>query len=267
MKNKIIILCLSLIVFLPMTQPQQSVLFAIDNTYYRVTQPNAILYKDDALSSPMFYIEPSYFVKQITESNTSTLMVEYNDVKGYVNKSDLTKVNDTPTNPYPKATFKMNGSANAVLFSEPNNTSTFVGTVPYNATNIIFYGKIEGQEMLSNMGHIWYYCKYTSFEQGIILGYIYAPLTKDLTTIEPNTENFTDDVSKASVSPIENIIAPEIQDTNNISMIIGISVFAFFILFLALFKGKRKTKKAFLSPSKPQQTNNNLLEFNEKDDF
>lgn len=238
-----------------------------NSTYYKITENDVFLYKDKNLETPLFELPKTYFVKQLESTSTSVFYVEYNGIFGYIDTSFIEKINGTPQNPYAKATFDMNGSANAVLFSEPNNTSSFLGTIPFNATNIIFYGKTNGQEMLPNMGKTWYYCKYTSFEQGVILGYVYAPLTKNLTPTEPNTESFNEPATNTSALPIEKIIAPEIQNSSNQIMIIAISIFVFFLLFLAFFKGKQKRKRPYNSTRKIDKTQKNLLEFNENDDF
>lgn len=267
MKYKIFLFYLCFITCFSLNQP---IFFAYahqDATFYRVTENGVIMYKDEALLSPLFELTATYFVKQIDTVSPTILKVESNGIVGFIDTTSLEKVNGIPQAPYIDASFDMNGTANAVLFSEPNNASSFIGTIPFNATSITFYGKTCGQEMLPNMGTIWYYCKYTSFEQGVITGYIYEPLTKNLTAVSPNTEVFEEPVTNTSVSPIEKIIAPEIQNDNSIFLIITISIIAFFVLFLALHKGKSKRRKTMKSTNQIDSIQKHYLEFNEKDDF
>lgn len=269
MKLKIIFCYLIMILCISQILNTNSVpVFSLSDSFYRINSSDAYFYKEANTNSKMFKLEKTYFVKQINAAENGFLYAEYNGIFGYVITTDLLKINGTPLNPYLSASFDMNGSANAVLFSEPNNQSKFLGTVPFNATSITYFGKIEGQEMLTSMGTDWYYCKYTSFEQGVIFGYIYAPLTKNLSNIQQNNESFPDDdFSETNANPIEKIIAPEIRDSNNLFIILSLLIFTSLILFLGLKNIKRRTKKVKEKKQYIDNLQKNYLEFNEKDDF
>lgn len=269
---KIIMLC-SILFLVSIYSNNLSFVYADSSSeYLRIVSSNTFLYRtaniDENYENLYFELPQTYFVKLIDSSNENFYKVEYSNLIGYVKKSEVIKVNGTPQQPYlNNVTFKLNGTANAVLFSQPNNTSKYIGTIPFNAENILFWGKITGQNALPNLGNEWYYCTYTSFEQGIISGYIYAPLTTLVSNIPENNENLSES-TPANSTPIQEILAPEIQKPSNIIIISILVIFALLILIL-LFKPNKKAKKAKLynNSNLLPQNQEQFLEFNDKDNF
>ena len=84
----------------------------------------------------------------------------------------MQKCYSTPNTPYPKdLTLQVLDVCNTVVYLTPSQESTYVGIIPFNATNIKYFGSITGSEAIENMGTLWHYVKYTSFEQGVLYGY------------------------------------------------------------------------------------------------
>ena len=218
--------------------------YASEDIYYRITGQDVMLYRTAELnndySNIYFTLPTSYFVKFISEENENFLRVQYIDFVGYVLSSDVTRVYSTPTTPYFTQNFTVYGTANPVVYSQPSTQSTYLGNIPFNAESVTCFGAINGETALENGGSTWYYCKYTSFEQGIIIGYVYASLTTNLTEFVENTEIVetepTQDVSGG-------VIAPELQNGTSIILIVGLCIFALILLVLVFKPEKRRKKK------------------------
>lgn len=210
-------------------------------SYFRINN-DAILYKTPNSSHDLenlyFELTPTYFVKYI-DTVGNFYKVYYNGVIGYVPQKDVTKVYGTPKTPFPEdITFKINSSVSAVIRSSPSVEGNFLGLLPCD-TEITYIGKISGKEAIESLGNLWYYVSYTSFEQGILSGYIYAPLTENLTPIKPNTEELS--TTSVNTDPSD-IISPELTNPNNLLLIGGLTlggIVLVLILFVPIFKSKK----------------------------
>ena len=207
------------------------------------------------MENVIFTLEETYFAKVQGEHN-DFYEVSYNGVTGFVLKNDVMLINGTPVTPYPEnITFDVNKSVSLIIRSSPNENGEYLGLLPYGAS-AEYIAQTTGQEMVKDLGNIWYYINYKSLEQGVISGYIYAGLTANLTEIVPNTEEF----SQATSGGIEEIISPELLDVNNLLIILGLCV-AGVILLLALLLPLRRSKR-----EKEQIINKNQLTFDNKID-
>lgn len=143
-------------------------------------------------SNTLFIIEPSYFVKLLEKPNEDFYKVEYNSITGYVKCLDVSLVDNTPLKPYLKdITFEIKNNCSAYLRSEPStkNSKNILKILPAGTKNIEYLGKISGEESISNLGNIWYYCKITDINDNLSYGYVYSSLTTNLSTISLNTED------------------------------------------------------------------------------
>ena len=229
--------------------------YADNDIYYRVTSPNTTLYRQIPTSYDKneiyFDIPQTYFIKYISNENNTFLKVEYNGIIGYIEADKVSQVYSTPTAPYPDQTFSILNTANPVVYSRASTDSNFLGTIPYTAEAISLLGTVTIDDKL------WYFCKYTSIEQGVLLGYIDSKLTQNLTPLTDNTEIVaTEPIKDVSAE----VIAPELKNNNTLFMIIGLSLLAILLLFL-VFKPKRHTAKR---EAKRQITALNKLQLNNK---
>ena len=171
--------------------------------------------------------------------------------------------------PYASLTTDILNVCNVVVYAKPSTESEFVGIIPFNATKIKVYGKTDGSKVLSNMDNNWLYVKYQSFEQGTILGYVYAPLCTNQTEIVDNLEEVSttppEKVIETSIAPVSS----EFRNAESMFLIVGLSVLALVILYL-LFKPERKRKIARttknLTPL-PQKRISYIEKHTENDEF
>lgn len=237
--------------------------------YYRVTSENTILYRtplDSTESSNVyFYLPTTYFVRYNSTFDEQFLNVTYQEFTGYVLLDNVTRVYSTPQTPYAtNLTFSVSGIANLVLRSEPTTLAEYIGTIPFNATNIEYFGSIIGEQSNSELSNIWYYCRYKSYEQGILTGYVYAPLTQNLTVIEPNTEEVETEPSKTTNT--DTIIASELQTGVNLLLILGLTIPAILLLIL-VFRPERHKKKREASRQITQLNKLSLPDKNHDNEF
>ena len=224
-------------------EPQTIVYAESEPIYYRISDSNTILYRTPNLdeNNAYFILPPSYFVKYNSDYNDNVMLVSYLDFFGYVDKSNLTRVYSSPVNPYLEAmTFKPQATLNLVVRALPTTQSDFVGTIAYNAENVTYFGSIKGEQTDLTLSDIWYFCRYTSAEQGTITGYVYAPLTKDLTNFSPNEEI----VATSPVTPTsaEISLSPELTSSSNLLFIFFLTIPALSILYL-IFRSHNKNPR------------------------
>ncbi|MBR4270593.1 MAG: hypothetical protein IKQ31_02835 [Clostridia bacterium] len=245
--NKMFSLCIMIISFLWVTNFNVSLTYASlpESQYYQITSNNAIFYRTQKLDDlEAYFILPStYFVKLNYEVDDNTLAVSYLDINGFVKKENVTKVYSTPSTPYlNNVSFSPNAVANLVLRSTPSTQGKYLGTIPFSASLITYLGSIEGEKVYESLSNVWYFCRYTSIEQGTVTGYVYAPLTCNLSAILPNTEEVA--YSPIVPSNADIILSPELQSTSNLILIILLTIPALFIIYLILKSNKNKRNRS-----------------------
>lgn len=215
-------------------------------TYFRINNDSVYLYRtpvaDTENNNAYFKLPNTYFVKFNSTFDENFLNVTYRDFTGYVLKSDVVAVYSIPEIPFEtNRIFNIQGVANLVIRSAPNTQSEYLGTIPFNATDITYFGEIEGEQANLGLSNIWYFCRYKSFEQGIITGYIYAPLTTGLTEFVPNTEEVLTEPTQNANS--NSVLAPELKTGSNLILILCLTVPAILLLILVFRPEKRKKKR------------------------
>lgn len=164
----------------------------ITYTYAQIKQDDVYLYKSTSSSAPInayFKLPKTYFVLLLSNLDDTFYKAQYKDVVGFVLKSSVVPVKETPTNPYPQnITFRVYTSDGTNMLTSAYNTknSTVAGTASVLET-LEYYGEISGDEFVENRGTTWYYGKNSKNQKG----YLYAGYCDDLTSIQPNTEVVT----------------------------------------------------------------------------
>ena len=154
--------------------------------YARAENDGVMLYKKPSLDDEIYFeIPKSYFVMLITNFSSQFYKVQYRDVVGYVLKSSVSPVAETPTTPYlVGATFRVYSSDGLSMLSSPypSKSPTVTKTVEL-YSEIDYYGRVFGEEMISSRGEEWFFGKYDGS-----FGYLYKGLCDNLSAIPLNTE-------------------------------------------------------------------------------
>jgi hypothetical protein len=197
--KKIFILFLVVVLFtalLKSTVPYMSVTAEVSPCFARVKYNNVLLYKSPTQSSEFenvfCLLEPSYFVEVIKDENQLFFKANYLSLTGFVLKSQVECVTETPQKPYPaNVTFSSTNFSSIVLRKEPNvSTNNALTLIPPNST-LLYYRKIEGETVTQGLGSTWYFAQYEALDGQKIDGYVYAALTHNVTPITENVEATT----------------------------------------------------------------------------
>ena len=159
--------------------------------YARAETSGVYLYKSAQgtdQSNILFEIPESYFVGLLSDYNNLFYKVMYLDLTGFVLKSSVTPVKETPETPYLEGiTFRVYTPGGTEMVANPTSKSPTVITTVEQNTIIKYYGKSIGQENISGRGSTWYFGTTPTGESG----YIYKGLTDQLSHIPLNTEQTT----------------------------------------------------------------------------
>ena len=207
------------------------------NGYALVKNNNCYLYKyiveNPLFSNKYFLLEKTYYVKVIENADENFYKVEYNDITGYVKKNEIEFVKETPENPFlENITFDIYSGSSVELRNEPSTqggVGSIITTIPAGQKNLFYYGKIAGEESIKGLGNIWYYCSYTLSNGVSVKGYVYSPLTINLSAINENNEQLTT-VSVKNYVPINSLLYLNLSTKNII--IILLSIPSLFVVYL-----------------------------------
>lgn len=229
-------------------------------TYFaRINSTESYLYSTPSTEtdSIIFKLPATYYVEltgNADDSENAFYTANYNGINGYVQKSDVTPVQGYPINPFASnLSFRVFVPSGTDLRSTPSATTPFniLTSLPYMTTNLIYYGTKAGEEVISQRGNEWYFCKYIG-QTTEYLGYVYAgfcdllpPITENQETLpQVNSEIFIPTNASQSTSQAAPKLSKEIQAV----LIICVTIPCILIIYL-LFKptkltlGDRKTKK------------------------
>lgn len=224
-------------IFLVNSTATENVSGNLSSGYAVVSTNNCYFYKFlmDSLdvNSKYFLIEKSYFVKVLSKTNEEFYKAEYNGIVGYVNKSDIEFVKEVPLCPYlNNITFDITSSSSVELRTEPttkNGIGTVITTLPANTKQLNYIGKITGEESIKGLGNIWYYASFL-IDDKQVFGYVYSPLTKNLSPIVENNENLTI-VSVSTYVPLTSLLYLDLSTKNLIILIISVPALVVIYLF------------------------------------
>lgn len=238
---------------------EKAVVFAVEYPYAQITNNSTLFYKSPEINdaNALFVLEQTYFVKLLENEKNNFYKAEYMGVVGYVLKNNLRFVKGTPQKPFAtNINFRVYAFEGLNLRSTPVNSEgpfNVITTVPFLETNLVYYGKTNGEEAIPNKGKIWYYCKYivpaTSKTE---FGYLYSVFCDNLTKIEPNQE-----VLEEIEAPIFQPVSQEnggnalsnLSKVMQIIIVLGVSLPCLAIIYflfkptkIALDVGKNKKK-------------------------
>lgn len=209
--------------------PQTTVVKASPLTTYvyaRVVSPAAYFYSYPQRSisdNALFVLTESYFVLLLSNYNDTFYKAQYRDLVGFVLKTDVMPVAQTPTTPFLETlSFRVFSSDGKNMYANPTNENSSLVTVVDLYFPIDFYGYISGQEMIKDRGTTWFFGKV-----GDKFGYLYAGLCDGLSEIVPNTEQMT-------------AIANPFEDDNSflynlVEMTPGLKILVLFLLVVPSF--------------------------------
>lgn len=232
------------------------VVSAQQTTFYaRIVNSNVNLYRSTSGSEEtgniFFTLPQSYFVEISHCSNELFFTARFDDVSGYVKKTDVQCINGAPVTPYPSASFRIFIPEGVEMRSSPSQTEglNLVCELNYLETNLKYYGTINGEEAIPHKSSSWYYCKYVKGGTEYI-GYVYSAFCDLLTQIPVNTEYFESieepdfSISTSSPSRTESESIDSLPTATQIIIIVAVCLPCIVIIYL-LFRPTKITAKAF----------------------
>ena len=163
--------------------------------YAKVLTNDCYLLEKPNTDSHIFLLEQSYFVKVANVYDNIFFKVEYLEFEGYVEKSKIGFVEEFPKEPYLTGiTFDIYDIANVCMRSSPKTIPTdnnILCTINVSTKDLTYYGKCVGEEAMQGLGNVWYYAGYQNDDGKVFKGYIYAPLTRNLSAIASSQENLS----------------------------------------------------------------------------
>ena len=227
--------------------------FAESFYYAKIETPSVYLYSSPVKSDKyrLFEIPDSYYVVLKGSENEDFFCAKYADINGYVLKTSVVPINETPNFPFANSSFRVFTSTN--LYSSPSTDSSILSTLNLE-TITSYYGTVPGQELIPDSTNLWYYCAYNDGEL-TRYGYIYSYFCDKFQKIQPNTESYTkieDEIFKANSAQEQSSLS-EIPTLGKILIFVGISIPCLAILIIVLRKKssrEEKPKKLIRKPRK-----------------
>ncbi len=246
--------------------------FSQEQYYAKIQTDSVYLYTQPNQSNEfrLFRLPTSYFVLLTAEANNEFYSCKYGDVTGYVKKEEVTAMNGTPVSPYANfANFRVFALDGLEMRSSPYKTPLNVLTeVGYLEDNLIYYGSIEGDQLIPKKSNTWYYCKYIS-ENENYFGYLYSTFCDELTEIPLNMETFSK--VEGELFPItipEKKPSSELSGTAKTLIIVGVSLPCVLILYLLIkptLITEKSNKKQSRIKAKIKRKRGDYFEFDESD--
>ena len=249
-----------LILFLPLVCLQNFSIASADEVYYaKINSESAFLYSSPNEENSLFLLPKTYFVKLINEANKDYYFCSYKDIKGYVKKNDVLAMNGLPSQPYLDGLFRTFSLDGLGLYSSPSySQENLLATIPYLTDNLVFYGEIQGQELVPEKGKKWIYCKYSDQN---IFGYVYSVFCDKLPSFTQNYETF-----ETIENPFEKTsIAKELSPVAMGFIIAGVTIPCVIVLFLLIKPTLNKEKLNNLKPKFKAKRNRDYFEFDDSD--
>ena len=217
---------------------------AFTSGYAKVLTNDCYLLKSPENNSGIFLLEQSYFVKVLEVYDNLYFKVQYLEFEGYVEKSKVNFVEEFPKEPYLIGiTFDIYDIGNVCLRSTPetiDNDINILCTIKMSTRDLTFYGKCTGEEAIKGLGNVWYYCAYQDEYGSLFKGYIYSPLTRNLSAITSSVENLTT-VSIDNFMPVDNLLYLNLSTKNILIVITALPTL--FILYLFVKPSKITEKE------------------------
>lgn len=262
MKKLFILLCICGLLWSSILSTASISTFAEPNPIYaKISYQNVYFYSlaEDQDSHRLFMLPYSYFVKLLANEGEAFYYAQYNDIFGYVKKSAVTPMQGIPQTPYATPSFRVFSMEGIGLYKKPSIYEEKIATIPYLTDSVVYYGSLQGQELIPDKSDQWFYAKYSSLDT---FGYVYSVFCDKLALPPENTESF---------QPITTPLFSENEGSQPLSsvamtfIIIGVSLPCLIVLCL-LIKPAMLTEK--ITKSKPKlkaRGNRDYFEFDESD--
>ena len=230
MKKILAIVLVLLFVFLSVfvVRSTQSINVGADvftSGYAKVMTNDCYLFSSPENKTGMFLLEQSYFVKVVDDFDNVFFKVKYLEFEGFVEKSKVCFVEEYPENPFLVGiTFDIYDLGNVCLRSSPKSNdddSNILCVVGVSSKDLTYYGKCSGEEAILGLGNVWFYAGYQDENGNLFKGYIYSPLTRNLSAISSSKENLTL-VSVTNFLPVENLLYLNLSTKNMLVAITAI---------------------------------------------
>lgn len=232
-------------IFMVNLYPSSTVVHAESTSFFAQIQTQNVFLFEDKGTKPIFEIPNTYYVKLLEDEVDGYYKAQYLNLTGFVRASEIQCVDEHPFTPFlENVNFRILASQSAELRSEPSRSlglATLVCELPLYETNFIYYGKIQGEEVVPSRSNIWYYASYT--KNGVCqYGYVYSGLTDNLASynslplsLYPITKH-----NWASLQE-EPIITPSFEppSSSELAIIIAITVPTLLLLFFMLKTSKK----------------------------
>lgn len=241
-----------------------NVFAATTSVYTHITARDIYLYSQPINSDnyKLFAVPISFFVELTGNAGDSENLfysAKYMDIAGYIKKSEVSAVQGTPVSPYANnLSFRVFSPSGLDLRSSPSSLTPFniVINVPFRETGLVYYGSCSGEEMISQRGSDWYYCKYIS-SSNKYFGFLYSGLCDLLPVIPTNSENLPayegELFQQTPTEPVNQTNGLDLSNWIKAIIVVAICLPCFLIIYL-LFKptklivdngakGKSKIKK------------------------
>lgn len=223
--------------------------------YAKVESSGVNLYKtSNAINENAYFeIPSSYFVLLLSNYNSLFYKAQYQDIVGFILKSQVMPVNETPEMPYlTNTTFYVFTTDGTTVMDSPTSKGKALTTVE-KYEEISYYGTILGEEKTMGRGNSWIFGK---TKQGV-MGYFYAGLCEMNSSIVPNNEIVTKATNPFSENDNDYLYSlVDLTPSVKIALLLLVLLPAIFLLFLAFkptFTGHLpfKRKKQSIKDAQP----------------
>ena len=202
--------------------------------YAKVLTNDCYFFEKPEKNAGLFLLEQSYFVKVIDNFDDVFFKVRYLEFEGYVERNKICFAEEYPTSPFLVGiTFDIYDLGNVCMRSSPetfDNDKNILCTIPVSTKNLIYYGKCVGEEAIEGLGNIWYYSCFEDAYGNLFKGYVYAPLTRNLSAITNSSENLTL-VSISNFVPMDSLLYLNLSTKNILILITALPTLLFVFLF------------------------------------
>ncbi len=241
MKKTFFVLCVLLYVFIGctlITNFQNNIPASTNcEVFAQISTQNACFFKSPSKVNNHlnvhFLLEQSHFVIILDDSLQDFYHVSYFGIEGYVEKENLTPVNEQISHPFlDNITFQT--SQNTFLYSFPKiNNENQTLLVPSHS-KLTYIGKIYGDEVAENSGNVWYYSKF-SYQNNEYFGYIHSLYALNLTPITHNIEVVTA-LTKQEQPKTTNLLSLNLKTETILTIVVSLPIIFALFLFLKGYK-------------------------------
>lgn len=228
--------------------------------FAKIEQEDIYFYSEpiDSSDYQLFSIPESYFVLLLNDENQDFYYAQYDDIFGYVKKSEVVAMEGTPSMPYPTLYFRIFALNGMNMYSQPYLQDQYeMAYIPYLTESVVFYGYAYG-DSIPDKSNLWYYSKLSNDT----FGYVYSVFCDKLYITENNeyftvveNPNFT-----ASTNP---------QGLSSVAMtfiIIGVSLPCVVVIYLLIKPSFAKEKLGKVTEKIPKKKRHgDYYEFDDSD--